>query len=392
MLFTSRALLVLAIVSLAGTYVYRAFVATDAITAVACAPVVGVAAPIAGTVSRSPDVQVGARIRSGQELFRIVNDRFDERSLLDTRAELEQAGIEVARLTARLESERERMGKLEQAVRAARRSQVEVLNRRAERGRSQVEEAAAKLSFLEKEQARFEYLVRQDVMSRAELEAHTSAVQEQRARAAAVRAELVSAERLLDAARRGEVIEDSQVPSARYLEEQREEARRIIRGLTAELSAAERQRANLGVKASRVEALLSRERAAVLRAAFDGIVLQLPHGIQQEASPGDALLTYAHCDPLSVAALVRARVYERIGSGALRTARVRLGAGWLPAEIVALSPHPFPNSGLVPSIESMMSAPDTAGEYGYVLVKVRPETRLAEQCPVGSRASAAFAP
>ncbi len=391
-LFRARVFFTLAVVSLTAVFLYRTYISVDSVAAVVCAHRISVSAPISGSVTARAALAVGARVQRGKELFHLVNRRLDERALIETRQAVAQAEAEVERLRRRLDAERGTLARVERGFTAARASQVAVLTRRLDGSALKASELAAQLRYLEHEQVRRDVLAAAEVLSRSEQEAHSSEVDSQRARLAAQQSEVTAAEQLLDAVRRGEVIEDAFLPSVRDLQERRADATETIAALNADLRGAERRLDALRAALEEQSALAARLREAALVASTNGVVVEVAAGLQEDVANGDPLVAYVNCEELYVMAVVRGRVYREAGAGRLRSARVAIGSTDYPGVIIAVDPRPFPRSGITPSAEAVIPKPDSAGEYGYVLVRMDPTAELAERCPVGALANVSLRP
>lgn len=72
LLFTTRAVLILAVTSTLGTYVYRNFLDDRSISAVLSSPQTNILSPLDGEVTRGERLSIASRIEQGQHVFEVT--------------------------------------------------------------------------------------------------------------------------------------------------------------------------------------------------------------------------------------------------------------------------------------------------------------------------------
>lgn len=390
--FRTRIIFLIAALSLAAKYIYANFLTDASVYGVVAASVVNVNAPIEGHVTLGDGVMApGDRIRSGQEIFKISNSKFNDNFQLNSQKELRLNEAQQAKVELQLRQVHEDINSQVERERKMSKEQIQIFRSRVERDTNFVNEARIKSEELAQNLERQRTLMADGYVSKAMFEAIESEARQAKERLSGLRNNIEAEKAALFALENGTEVEDGAFPSLAALRAKIGSLRIEARQLEADLVGYRGGRAVLASFVDSSESLAKNLTNSVIRARADGIALESQWLDQAWVAQGQHLASYAECSRLFALVIVKRRLFAKIATGHMRNADVVVDDKTYPGRVVQSSLMPQATELFFPTWTIDAQRPEAIADFGYVVVRIDSDRgELNSACPLGSPAEVRF--
>lgn len=383
-IFRARFLLSLALVSLVGGYVYAMYFSQSAMSAVLCAPVQVLMAPIKGRVGMLKQLRPGAFVDGGSPLIEIIDGHFDSRQLIALQREVAIAEDDVNKATLRLRALEQTQAEQQRKLMLARGLKKTVLGERTQAAAAAVREGEAEIEALKTD------LASKRLLEEAGFYSHTAITRaDHELRAAEERKQKLERDWASEAAvKNGAEVDigfdDDSGPKLGLLEGAVLATKRELQTAALDLASAKKHLRTLLDSEGALAAANNGLRKATLAAGQSGRINTVLVGSGSEVPAGERLASLVDCHHPYALGVIPER-QQRRGWRLGDAVRVEVSGSKYRGEVVSVSPAPLVGIGMYPAIDVISSKPDAKSSVAYVLVKIAtPPKGLQTTCPVGS--------
>ena len=309
------------VVSVSGKYLYERLTLSVSVDGVVSAPLTPVRAPIDGQVSLTENVRPGGAIQKGIELFSVVDDRVDERTLTELKLKLSSLSDELELLDGKLASLEALKKDLLLRVAYHREATVARLEAMIAEANAGLAGARAKALQAENEHLRSDELAKRGFASRARLDEAIAEKARTSAESGRLEALLQKLSVEIESARNGVVLGEG-YSDAPYSLQRVDELRVRLVDLRAErtrLANNERElKARIGAEERHIHQLT---KGSIVSSA-SGVLWNVRVGEGSWVSRGEALADLADCTQSFVEATLPERGFESVRPGDAVTVRL----------------------------------------------------------------------